>query len=250
MEPMMAATNYDEDFMVAAAIAVTWSKEWPADEDAEAGAIRLRRDIHAICVSCMPRSEAPRRAGAVYWWYEDIARLREACIRVRRLYTRSRRKRRVDEATVARLYGVYREARRPLQRAIKEAKRLAWDELLVTLDSDPWGRSYRLVLNKLRPRAPLATERMDSLFPGTVNEETNGEGKEQEPLPPEEEGELSNIAVWRHVSRGQKETCCRCFASECQDRYDSGILRAKTISPSPSTFVRSRVQILRSLPQL
>jgi hypothetical protein len=123
--------------MVAAAIAVTWSKESPADEDAEAGAIRLRRDMHAICVLCMPRSEAQRRAGAVYWWYEDIARLPEACIRVRRLYTRSRRKRRVDEATVARLYGVYCEVRRPLQRAIKEAKRLAWDELLATLYSDP-----------------------------------------------------------------------------------------------------------------
>jgi hypothetical protein len=62
------ATHCDEDFMVAAAVAVAWSEESPADEDAEAGAIRLRRDMHAICDSCIPRSEAPRRAGAVYWW--------------------------------------------------------------------------------------------------------------------------------------------------------------------------------------
>ena len=44
--------------MAAAAIAVAWSEESPTDEDAEAGATRLRRDLHAICNSCMPRSGA------------------------------------------------------------------------------------------------------------------------------------------------------------------------------------------------
>ena len=77
-----AATHRDEDFMAAAAIAIVWSEESPTDEDAEAGAIWLRRDVHEICDSCMPRSETPRRAGAVYWWSEGIARLRESCIRV------------------------------------------------------------------------------------------------------------------------------------------------------------------------
>ena len=81
----------DEDFMAAAAIAVAWSEESPIDEDAEAGATRLRRDLHAICDSCMPRPGAPRRGGAVYWWSEEIARLRETCIYARRRYTRSRR---------------------------------------------------------------------------------------------------------------------------------------------------------------
>jgi hypothetical protein len=81
---------------------------------------------------------------------------------------------------VAYLYGSYHEARRPLKRAIKEAKRRAWDELLATLDSDSWGCPYRLVLNKFRPWAPRTTENMDhqfleevvgALFPGAVNEE-------------------------------------------------------------------------------
>ena len=52
--------------MAAAAVAIAWSEEFPTDEDAEAGATRLRRDLHAICDSCMLRSGAPRRAGAVY----------------------------------------------------------------------------------------------------------------------------------------------------------------------------------------
>jgi hypothetical protein len=134
----------------------------------------------------MPRSEARRRASAVYWWSEEIAHLREACIRARRRYTRSRGRRRGDEATVVYLYDAYREARRPLQRAIKEAKRRAWDELLVTLDSNPWRRLYRLALNKLRPWAPHTVENMDpqfleevvgALFPGAVND---GEGRTNE----------------------------------------------------------------------
>jgi hypothetical protein len=29
---------------------------------------------------------------------------------------------------------------------------------------------------------------------------------------------ISRIVLWWHVSRGQKETCCCCSASECQDR--------------------------------
>ena len=95
----------------------------------------------------------------------------------------------MDEATVARLYKAYREARRPLQRAIKEAKRRAWDEFLVSLDSDPWWRPYKIVLNRLRPWAPPATEGMDprfleevvsTVFPGAANEEDGRFADEQE----------------------------------------------------------------------
>ena len=86
--------------------------------------------------------------------------------------------------------------RRSLQRAIKEAKRRAWGELLASLDADSWGRPYKMVLNKLRPWAPSTTESIDprfleevidTLFPGATDEEnsrfTNEE--EQEPQPPE-----------------------------------------------------------------
>jgi hypothetical protein len=88
--------------MAASAMTIGWSEESPTDEDAEEGTIRLRRDMHAIYNSCMPG--APRRAGAVYWWSEEIARFREACIPSWCQYTRSRRRRQVDGATVAHLY--------------------------------------------------------------------------------------------------------------------------------------------------
>ena len=93
---------------------------------------------------------------------------------------------------MARLYEAYREARRPLQRAIKEAKRRALGELLASLDADPWGRTYKLVLNKLRPWAPPTTEIMDprfveevvgTLFPGATDAENNRSTNEEEQEP-------------------------------------------------------------------
>ena len=65
-QPAHREGEEDENFMATVTIAVAWSKESPSDEDAEAGATRLRCDLHAICDSSMPRSGAPRRAGAVY----------------------------------------------------------------------------------------------------------------------------------------------------------------------------------------
>jgi len=52
-------------------------------------------------------------------------------------------------------------ARNALRTAISRAKTRAWEELLEDLDRDTWGRPYRVVLNKLRPATPPATENMD-----------------------------------------------------------------------------------------
>ena len=138
-----------------------------------------------------------------------------ACIRARRRYTRSRRRRREDEATVARLYKAYREARRPLQRAINEAKRRAWGEFLASLDADPWGRPYKMVLNKLRPWAPPTTESMDprfleevagTLFPGATDEENNKFTNEEEQEPQHSKAESRDPAgSWSPESRVTEE---------------------------------------------
>jgi hypothetical protein len=47
-----------------------------------------------------------------------------------------------DEEEISRCYGVYREARRTLQREIKIAKARSWKELMEAVESDPWGRPY------------------------------------------------------------------------------------------------------------
>lgn len=65
---------------------------------------------------------------------------------------------------------------------IRSAYAKAWQELLVNVSRDPWGRSYRFVLGHLRATASLLNETVDrdivdeisdSLFPQTLEEEDN-----------------------------------------------------------------------------
>ncbi|CAG4939554.1 unnamed protein product [Colias eurytheme] len=115
---------------------------------------------------------------SVYWWSEDIAKKREVCLRFRRQYTRTRRRRRATAEEVASAYASYRTATMNLQSAIAEAKEKAWNELLDGLNQNPWGRPYKMVLGKLRPCVPPLTETLrpeftrnvvDVLFPDNHN---------------------------------------------------------------------------------
>jgi hypothetical protein len=75
-----------------------------------------------------------------------------------------RRRRTRDEEEISRCYGVYREARRTLQREIKIAKARSWKQLIEAVESDPWGRPYKVVTRKLRPAAPPLTAIMDPVL--------------------------------------------------------------------------------------
>lgn len=55
----------------------------------------------------------------------------------------------------------YRSKKKDLKRAIGRAKSAAWRELILTLDNDPWGLPYRLVLNRLRRSSPSLSEMLD-----------------------------------------------------------------------------------------
>ncbi|CAG4935877.1 unnamed protein product [Colias eurytheme] len=122
------------------------------------------------------RRSLPRNK--VYWWSMDLARLRSTCVTARRQYTKYRRRRRcADYSTVeeAERYAAYQNAKKSLRESIAVAKERAWAELLDTLNLDPWGRPYRLVMNKLRPWAPPITAKLEpallkkvitTLFPG------------------------------------------------------------------------------------
>ena len=166
--PRWALKRLDSDMAYVAAIAKAW-EALPEEVDVEEEAAWFREAMSQICDAFMPRRgiRGSTDRKAVYWWTPEIAALREECNSARRQYTRCRRTRRADEEESARLYAAYRTARKTLQAAIAKAKSNAWEELLGTLDGDPWGRPYRMVRNKLRPAAPPTTE---SLEPGFLRE--------------------------------------------------------------------------------
>ncbi|XP_033363215.1 LOW QUALITY PROTEIN: uncharacterized protein LOC117241388 [Bombus vosnesenskii] len=157
----------DKEMLRAATIVSAWS--WDArrtteqesiDEEAE----ELRRYMCAACDASMPRSVpgGGRRDQGTYWWTPEIAEMRENCVRARRRFLRARRRRLTrDEEQISSCYEEYREARRTLQREIKTAKARCWTELIEEVESDPWGRPYKVVTKKLRPSAPPLTSNMD-----------------------------------------------------------------------------------------
>jgi len=55
----------------------------------------------------------------------------------------------------------YRKKKKELRLMISKAKVSAWQELLLTLNNDPWGLPYRIVMDKLRFSTPALTESLD-----------------------------------------------------------------------------------------
>ncbi|XP_033362398.1 uncharacterized protein LOC117240485, partial [Bombus vosnesenskii] len=164
--PRWRLKEMDKEMLRAATIVSAWS--WDARRTAEQGGIdeeagELRRYMTAACDASMPRSvPGGGRDRGTYWWTPEIAEMREDCVRARRRFLRARRRRLTrDEEEISRRYEEYREARRTLQREIKAAKSRCWTELIEEVESDPWGRPYKVVTKKLRPSAPPLTSDMD-----------------------------------------------------------------------------------------
>lgn len=95
---------------------------------------------------------------SVHWWSDEISDLRKAAVKARRRLTKSRQKSTQSNTDVTN----YKLAKKALRAAIKKAKGKAWNELIMTIDKDPWGLPYKLVLNKLRRTSPTLSETLDS----------------------------------------------------------------------------------------
>nr|XP_034195161.1 uncharacterized protein LOC117611331 [Osmia lignaria] len=166
-----ALKRMDEDALMAAALALAWPPT-PAGPVADIGeeVEWFRGAMKAVCDTAMPRAKnLPKRA--VYWWTGEIADLWRNCQVARRQWQRARRRRsNRDPVREDDLYGQYRVLVVALQTAIREAKSQAMDELLGSLQEDPWGRPCKLVMGKLRPWAPPVTESLDPQLLGRVED--------------------------------------------------------------------------------
>lgn len=140
----------------------------------------LQRTMKEACDLAAPRASTGKARRRTYWWNQEIAEARRACIIARRLLTRKLGKRdaRKSEKSRRELTGLrraHRECTDQMRKLIRSAKRNAWQELIATIEADPWGTPYRLVLGKLRNTASRLTETLeeetvdsliDTLFPG------------------------------------------------------------------------------------
>lgn len=118
-------------------------------------------------------SRKPRRQ--VYWWQESAAILRQECIGARRLWQRAKKGR--PREIIEELGISYKLKRKELRAEISKLKSAAWQELIGTIDEDPWGMPYRIVFKKLKSASPslsklldreILLELMDTLFPRNI----------------------------------------------------------------------------------
>ncbi|KAL7744436.1 hypothetical protein ACLKA6_001815 [Drosophila palustris] len=96
---------------------------------------QLSECLDAACDSSMPRRKPSRRGSPCYWWNDQIAQLRKACLRARRCSQRARRRPDFED----RLEDL-RAAKRALKRAIKASiaplTSLPFASSQISLDAD------------------------------------------------------------------------------------------------------------------
>lgn len=147
----------------------------PANELQE----RLDRFMRDALDLAAPRVHTRNARRQVYWWNENIANLRRQSNSARRRFTRARSQGRFEEAD--RLRTEHKARRKDLKRAIRRAMLDALRELILSIDEDPWGLPYKMVLARLRRSSPGLTELLegadldvvlDSLFPNDDDRRT------------------------------------------------------------------------------
>ncbi|XP_037303080.1 uncharacterized protein LOC119193535 [Manduca sexta] len=152
-----AVTRLNREAVKEAALVQAW---FPVP----AGPVRVEEEaewfggaMSQICDAAMPRARCLPPKRQVYWWSAELTQLRASCMAARRRLARHRRRHSRppgDDEQERLLHGLHKTAKRALRVAIAQAKAAAREESRRTLDSDPWGRPYRMALSKLRPWAP------------------------------------------------------------------------------------------------
>ncbi|XP_036231721.2 putative 115 kDa protein in type-1 retrotransposable element R1DM [Bactrocera oleae] len=135
----------------------------PAEDKTKDLLTRLTR----ACDVSMPRKRDNNQRPSVHWWNDRISTLRAKCLKKRRISQRGYRR-----PNSAELVAEYKQARRNLNKAIKESKRRCWTELVEEVEKDPWGRPYKVVMTHLKsqpmpsPTCPqLLLKIVAALFP-------------------------------------------------------------------------------------
>lgn len=135
----------------------------PGEEDRSRGdkvAEWVERTMTEACEASTPRVRKPGPRNKVHWWNEELSELRRICIRKRREWTRSKGKGR-NAMRGTKEEEEYRKAKRKLKNGIYIAKGEAWMDLIATVEEDPWGRPYRMVMSNLRKVGRGLTEQME-----------------------------------------------------------------------------------------
>lgn len=115
---------------------------------------------------------------------------------------------RLTSEAVAVLHRTYGRANRLVKDEIRKAKNCAWRELIATLDEDPWGLPYKLVLKKLKRSSPGLTMTLEPAVLERLLSELFPSGRELQSVCPTHNGLMTWVFRLRMLLGpcGKKET--------------------------------------------
>ena len=149
-------------------------------EAAEPIATSMQKALENVAGRILREKRLPRGSRKPNpWWTPEIAASRKAMHAARRMYQRKRKKMKsVPEIVEAKR--AYSKTKKQLQIMIWRAKEGGWSELIDSVDSDPWGKPFKLVMAKIKgrqPRKALSMNRArgiaEGLFVTTPEERTD-----------------------------------------------------------------------------
>lgn len=131
----------------------------------------LEDSLKEICNQNFPIKKSPtHNRRPVYWWNQNIAKIRKQCIKQRRRLTRMNSTNK-DELTKNEAKKKYKQLKKQLNKAIINSKRENWKQLCNDLDTDIWGQAFKIINKKLNNeiRIQLTKEEVEkqihALFP-------------------------------------------------------------------------------------
>ena len=134
-------------------------------------------DIHEIskwikkaCEKIMGRKKKSKVKRQVYWWSEEIKKVRETCIKKRRVAQRLNKHKIRNEAEAAQASDEYKACKKELKLMILRAKAQKWKEVCQAVEDDVWGLGYKIVRKKLGIPLPIVSDEekqvvIENLFP-------------------------------------------------------------------------------------
>lgn len=156
----------------------------PSDMDPDESAAWIKKTMTDASDISMKRMKPHPRKKQVHWWNLEIQEARRDCIQSRRKWTRAKRKKNICIDSLQSLEKKYRMDKKTLTRAILKSKEESWKSLINTIEENPWGIPYKLVMGKLRASAPGLTETLgpteleqilSDLFPQITDDRNNYE---------------------------------------------------------------------------
>ena len=138
----------------------------------------------------------------VYWWNEEIEEQRKQCIKLKRMMARERtriQKGKTNRRDLEKLAEEAKQAKKRYRKKIHEAKEKSWRELCETVEMDPFGKPYKIVMNKLGNPLPPITEEMAPIIVRTLFP------RQEATMPPRLQVEQTDI---QDITDDEIETLC------------------------------------------